>query len=100
MPNRVTTRSSSEAAYYSSSTTTRTKFVVATPGWRELAILPSNGEEDGSHLLEDTSDEAYERRHRLVELKERYNLLVYEFNRSIRASKKKKLSKGIIFFFN
>jgi len=95
MPNRVTTRSSSEAAYYSSSTTTRTKFVVATPGWRELVILPSSGEEDGSHLLEDTSDEAYERRHRLVELKERYNLLVYEFNRSIRASKKKKLSKDV-----
>lgn len=95
MPNRVTTRSSSEAAYYSSSTTTRTKFVVATPGWRELVILPSSGEEDGSHLLEDTSDEAYERRHRLIELKERYNLLVYEFNRSIRASKKKKLSKDV-----
>ena len=40
MPNRVTTRSSSEAAYYSSSTTTRTKFVVATPGWRELNGKP------------------------------------------------------------
>lgn len=60
--------------------------VVATPGWREIEYESlSRGEYERvtrPHEREDTmSEEAYTRRHRLIELRERFNLLVYELKR-------------------
>lgn len=60
--------------------------VVATPGWREIEYESlSRGEYlrvTRPHEREDTMcEEAYKQRHRLIELRERFNLLVYELKR-------------------